>query len=249
MALKEQKSSEYEGLFKRWEFASQMRKWTQQVKLSIGDRTAKEAEEAFRQEWNEAHPSEEPLTGPLNDEQKQKVEEKSSAKFTEDLNKAYSSVVKKAEILITLQVPNSFKENRKAKGILSALQSQMSLNFKQELFKRKTTIKIESDISKKDTEFDWTDRLKAWKKVQMAEGAILDFTSTKQMNSGSASMAILGLLQSEFSVDDVKSAIEDGLVSGLRRSAGINLLNYAMGLQGNSRMFFDMLQWFSGSLR
>jgi hypothetical protein len=45
-----------------------MRKWTQQVKLSISERTAKEADEAYRQEVNEANPSAEPLTGAFNEE-------------------------------------------------------------------------------------------------------------------------------------------------------------------------------------
>ena len=43
--------------------------------------------------------------------------------------------------------------------------------------------------------------------------------------------------------------MEAGLVNGLRRLAGLNLLNYAMGLQGNTSIFFDMAQWFSASLR
>ena len=46
----------------------------------------------------------------------------------------------------------------------------------------------------KDKEYDWTDRLKQWKKVQMAEGAIVDLSSKSQLNSQSASIAALGLL-------------------------------------------------------
>ena len=66
--LKESKNKEFEALLKRWESASQMRKWTQQIKLSISERTAAEAEEAFRKEHNEANPSADPLTGQLSEE-------------------------------------------------------------------------------------------------------------------------------------------------------------------------------------
>ena len=40
-----------------------MRKWTQQIKLNISERTVVEAEEAFRKEYNESNPSADPLTG------------------------------------------------------------------------------------------------------------------------------------------------------------------------------------------
>jgi predicted DNA-binding antitoxin AbrB/MazE fold protein len=115
--------------------------------------------------------------------------------------------------------------------------------------KKASVIMIEGTSSKVDKEYDWTDRLKQWKKVQLAEGAIVDLSAKGQLNSQSASLAILGLLQSEFTVDQINKTIEDSLVNGLRRSAGLNLLNYAMGLSGNSQIFFDMIQWFSASLR
>ena len=70
-----------------------MRKWTQQVKLSISERTAKEADEAYRQEVNEANPSAEPLTGAFTEEQKAIVEERANTKFDEELNKTYAEVV------------------------------------------------------------------------------------------------------------------------------------------------------------
>ena len=75
----------------------------------------------------------------------------------------------------------------------------------------------------------------------MAEGAIVDLSSKTQLNSQSTSIAILGLLQSEFSVDKISATVEEGLVNGLRRSAGLNLINFAMGLQGCEKVFMDML--------
>ena len=68
-------------MVKRWETANQMRKWTQQIKLTVSERVNKEVEKAFRDGHHRAHPSEPELTGPLNEEQKAIVDEKSFRKF------------------------------------------------------------------------------------------------------------------------------------------------------------------------
>jgi len=101
----------------------------------------------------------------------------------------------------------------------------------------------------KDSEFNWTDRLKAWKSVQNAKGAIVDLGSKGKLNSNSASMAILRILQSDHKIEAIQETVENALIMSLRRSAGLNLLNFAMSFHGNEQIFFDMLQWFSGSLR
>lgn len=38
---------------------------------------------------------------------------------------------------------------------------------------------VQQQTDRKDKEYDWTDRLKQWKKVQLAEGAIVDLSSKK----------------------------------------------------------------------
>ena len=43
--------------------------------------------------------------------------------------------------------------------------------------------------------------------------------------------------------------IEASLVGGLRRSAGLHLLNFAINLSYNSTRVFDLIQWFQGALR
>jgi len=107
----------------------------------------------------------------------------------------------------------------------------------------------QSGKPQKDSEYDWTDRLRQWKKVQQAEGAIADLGAKSQLSSNSVTLAVLGLLQSEFGAEQVKDTVERALVQGLRRSAGLNLINFGLGLQGNAQVFQDMLQWFSASLR
>lgn len=83
----------------------------------------------------------------------------------------------------------------------------------------------------------------------MAEGAIVNLGAKGQLNSQSASIAILGLLQSEFTDDQINSSVEKGLINGLRRMAGLNLIHHGMSLTSSSDVLFDMIQWFSSNLR
>lgn len=48
-------------------------------------------------------------------------------------------------------------------------------DLKYPLFKKNFSIMAEADLNDKETEFDWKDRLKAWKKVQNSQGLITDF--------------------------------------------------------------------------
>ena len=77
--------------------------------MTISEQTAAEEEEAFRKEYNEAHPSEEPLTGQLSEDQKRIVEERANTRFEKELESTYEGVTKKAELLIKLQLPAAFK--------------------------------------------------------------------------------------------------------------------------------------------
>ena len=65
----------------------------------------------------------------------------------------------------------------------------------------------------------------------------------------SCSVSVLGCLQASFTAEQLKSRVEESLVNGLRRSAGLHLLRFTMEQSLSDEVFFDMLQWFSGSLR
>ena len=60
---------------------------------------------------------------------------------------------------------------------------------------------------------------------------------------------MLGCLQADMKCEQLQDRVETSLVNGLRRSAGLNLINFAMNLSYSSTRFFDMLQWFQGALR
>ena len=60
---------------------------------------------------------------------------------------------------------------------------------------------------------------------------------------------MLGCLQADLNSDLLKERVEQSLVNGLRRSAGLHLINFAMNLSYNTTRFFDLLQWLQGSLR
>jgi hypothetical protein len=56
-------------------------------------------------------------------------------------------------------------------------------------------------------------------------------------------------LQSDTSPEALKEHIESSLVTGLRRSAGLHLLNFAMNLSFSEKRFTDLVQWLQGAMR
>ena len=72
----------------------------------------------------------------------------------------------------------------------------------------------------------------------------------KQVESyQSCAFSVLGVLQADVNSDQLQKRVEESLVQGLRRSAGLHLLNFAMNLSYSSTRFLDLVQWLQGSLR
>ena len=105
------------------------------------------------------------------------------------------------------------------------------------------------EINKKDVEVDWKDKLRKWRKVQLSSGAVNSLTDKNQSVFQSCSVSVLGCLQASFTADQLKNKIEESLVNGLRRSAGLDLISFAMEQTHSQELFYESLQWFSGSLR
>jgi hypothetical protein len=55
-------------MLRKWDKASQMRKWTSSVKIIISERTEKEELDKYIAEYNKANPSKEPLKSGLSQE-------------------------------------------------------------------------------------------------------------------------------------------------------------------------------------
>ena len=98
------------ALMPKWEQASQMRKWTQKVKLNISERVKVDVETQLRDEITAANPSKEPFTDPFNEEQTELVEKRFQEKFDHEVEVVYKQVISKAHFLIKLAVPRSFLE-------------------------------------------------------------------------------------------------------------------------------------------
>ena len=56
-------------------------------------------------------------------------------------------------------------------------------------------------------------------------------------------------MQSKFSYDKLKEEVEKVMMKGLRRSAGLDLISFGIGLNVGAGTFMDLLQWFTTSLR
>ena len=105
------------------------------------------------------------------------------------------------------------------------------LNQEGEAEKKKETYLINtSEHTQKDTEYNWTDRLAKWRQVQISKGAISDFSKADALSTKNVSLAVLACLQGEFKADDLQSSVENSLVKGMRRVAGLNLFDFVLGL-------------------
>lgn len=125
------------------------------------------------------------------------MEAQSDQKFSEELKKTYADVVKKAECLIKLQIPANQRKKKVGGTLLGKLGKRMSMDLHAKVDEEKKLhilIQQSNQKQQKDSEYDWRDRLKQWKKVQQAEGAIADIGGKSQLNSNSVALTILGLL-------------------------------------------------------
>ena len=63
------------------------------------------------------------------------------------------------------------------------------------MMRKKTSITDNRDkTGGKDTEYDWRDRFKQWRDVQMSSGAIVDFSELNNEVSKSVQLSVLGCL-------------------------------------------------------
>jgi len=60
---------------------------------------------------------------------------------------------------------------------------------------------------------------------------------------------VLQCLKAEYTSAQLSAYIENQMIGGLRRAAGMNLLNFAMSLQIPDPAYFLLLQWFQSTLR
>ena len=125
----------------------------------------------------------------------------------------------------------------------------MTLMKSNTLNRKKTILLRTSSLNEAEKEFDWRDRLKQWKQVSQAAGAVTSFADMKVEQVRSSAFSVLGILQADMTAEKLQERVETALVSGLRRAAGLTLLNFAMNLSFSADRFFDMIQWLQGTLR
>jgi hypothetical protein len=148
-----------------------MRKWISGMKLTTSERIEKEEDRKFREEYAEAHPSEDALSGPLSDEHKDKVQAKVDARFDQECEEAFSNVIEKAKILVKLSIPEVLVERARIQR-QRTIQKSLSFKLREKLMQGENKLKkkdtftlINSEVAKKDAEYNWTQRLQNWKAV------------------------------------------------------------------------------------
>ena len=56
-------------------------------------------------------------------------------------------------------------------------------------------------------------------------------------------------MQSKFTYDKLKEEVENVMIKGLRRSAGLDLISFTIKMNLGMGTFMDIMQWFLTSLR
>ena len=94
--------------------------------------------------------------------------------------------MKKAKLLLKMIIPEAYKKER-ADDAQRELSRKLSEDIRLEtrgsgitsipsIKKHQSILVVESNLNKKDTEFDWKDRLKQWNQVQLSLGTITSFS-------------------------------------------------------------------------
>ena len=100
---------------------------------------------------------------------------------------------------------------------------------------------VDNTLNRKDTEFDWRDRLKQWNQVQLSLGTITSFSQLGDGAYKSIPLTVLSLMQTGFKYDVLKEEVEKVMIKGLRRSAGLDLISFAIKKNIGLGTFLDIL--------
>ena len=65
----------------------------------------------------------------------------------------------------------------------------------------------------------------------------------------SCSLMVLQCLKADYTSRHLKDYIENQMIWGLRRAAGMNLINFAISMLIPDQAFYILLQWFQKTLR
>ena len=72
------------------------------------------------------------------------------------------------------------------------------------LKKHQSILVVDNTLQKKDTEFDWKDRLRQWNQVQLSLGTITSFSKINDAAFKSIPISVISLMQSKFSTAKLK---------------------------------------------
>lgn len=156
-----------------------------------------------------------------------------------ELNIIYDKIIEKAEFLIKLNVPESFKIkdnlSNKVGGLLFIRNIQSMEN-------------IENTVGAQN-EFTWRDRLKNWKQMQTSKGAINSFTDKRKEIFESSTMSILACLQTPISSQRIKKQVETVFLNATKRIAGLKIIADLIQLELPQDVRISVISWFTSGLR
>lgn len=137
------------------------------------------------------------------------------------MNVIYDKIVEKAEFLLRLNVPESFKIKDTLSNKVGGLLFIRNIQSMEE--------KVETQPG--EGEFTWKDRLKNWKQMQKSKGAIKSFTDKNKEIFESSVMSILACLQTPIAMQRIKKQVESVFLNATKRIAGLQIIKDLISME------------------
>jgi len=166
--------------------------------------------------------------------------------YNKRLAEIYEAIIKKADFLIKMQVPESMaiKDDSASKEY----QLLRAPTYFQELEGIEKE-QLEAILGENFEDRDWKTRLKQWRASQLSEGVIKDFTEVRKDIFESANMSILALLQTPIPVDKISKKVESVFLNGCRRMAGMFLFAKVLSAELPNDSVGDVTNWMVSGIR
>ena len=123
----------------------------------------------------------------------------------EKMADAIESAIKKCKLVLKMRLPDAYKQEA-TEDLQRELSRKLSQNIKLEnqgsglarvpsIKKRQSILLVENNtLQRKDTEFDWKDRLKQWNQVQLSLGTITSFSQLGDKAAKSIQLSVISLM-------------------------------------------------------
>jgi hypothetical protein len=208
-----------ESFLERWEAASKMRIWLQEKRKDISNDLLEHKEKST----------------PVEEEKKLLIEEDKNediiAQEQKEIDALIEKIVKKAEFLINLSPPSSWRESDKSKIFLNISAENISSDLNEA---KKTSIQ----------------KLKTIMEIQASKGSVVAVENLTNKNLFKAcSTSVLAILQCSLEKANIVDELFKKLSNCIRRIYGLEIVKHLLSNNRRPYEMFHQSHWFSKAFR